>query len=135
MDFGHPLQNIERTQMKANPGGVIDPRHVYGRDGLIAELWQRLDQICVLMNAERRIGKTSVLAEDGARRCSRLVSRLARPREGSIRRKSSRSASTSRSSNISARWKKIANAARKIYEEHEFGEFKRTSGRRPGRHC
>ena len=47
--------------MKANPGGVIDPRHVYGRDRLIAELWDRLDRLCVLMNAERRIGKTSVL--------------------------------------------------------------------------
>ena len=28
-------------------------------------------------------------------------------------------------------WRKTANAARKFYEEHDFGEFKRTGGRRP----
>jgi hypothetical protein len=69
MILGEASQVIGRSHMKANPGGVIDPRNVYGRDGLIAELWQRLDQLCVLMNAERRIGKTSVLrkmASDGA---------------------------------------------------------------------
>ena len=120
--------------MKANPGGVIDPAHVYGRDGLIAELWRQLDQTCVLMNAERRIGKTSVLrkmAQDGALAgfpsCSTWNS--------SIRRKNSRSRSMSRFRNILSRWKRFANAARKIYEEHEFEQFKRRAAHARGRNC
>ena len=116
--------------MKANPGGVIDPRHVYGRDSLIAELWQRLDQLCVLMNAERRIGKTSVLrkmASDGA---SRLVPRLARPGEvpfrGRIRGRRLRAGP-----GLSRHLEENRECRAKIYEDHEFEHFKRTSGRRP----
>lgn len=47
--------------MKANPGGNLDPEGVYGRDQLIAMLWERLETQSVLMDAERRIGKTQVL--------------------------------------------------------------------------
>ena len=47
--------------MKANPGGNLDPRQVYGRDALIEMLWDRLDSQSILINAERRIGKTQIL--------------------------------------------------------------------------
>ena len=47
--------------MKANPGGNLDPDSVYGRDALINLLWGRLESQSVLLNAERRIGKTQVL--------------------------------------------------------------------------
>jgi len=47
--------------MKANPGGNLDPTQVYGRDDLIEILWDRLDSQSILINAERRIGKTQIL--------------------------------------------------------------------------
>ena len=47
--------------MKANPGGNLDPDSVYGRDALIEMLWDRLEVQSILLNAERRIGKTQVL--------------------------------------------------------------------------
>lgn len=47
--------------MKANPGGNLDPAHVFGRDALIEQIWDRLKVQSVLINAERRIGKTQVL--------------------------------------------------------------------------
>ena len=47
--------------MKANPGGTIHPSSIVGRDLLITLIWKRLEQQCVLLNAERRIGKTSVI--------------------------------------------------------------------------
>ena len=56
---------------KANPGGQIAPEDVVGRDKLIEQIWDRLEQQCVLINAERRIGKTSVLKK-----------MFAEPREG-----------------------------------------------------
>jgi hypothetical protein len=47
--------------MKANPGGNLAPEGVYGRDQLINLLWERLENQSILMDAERRIGKTQVL--------------------------------------------------------------------------
>ncbi|MEM9368950.1 MAG: hypothetical protein AAGD07_23410 [Planctomycetota bacterium] len=47
--------------MKANPGGNLDPDKVYGRDQLIESMWERLESQSILLNAERRIGKTQVL--------------------------------------------------------------------------
>jgi len=47
--------------MKANPGGNLDPDHVFGRDHLIGQTWDRLETQSVLINAERRIGKTQIL--------------------------------------------------------------------------
>ena len=47
--------------MKANPGGNLDPQQVYGRDALIELLWDRLESQSIVINAERRIGKTQVL--------------------------------------------------------------------------
>jgi len=47
--------------MKATPGGNLSPDEVYGRDVLIEMLWDRLETQSILINAERRIGKTQVL--------------------------------------------------------------------------
>jgi hypothetical protein len=47
--------------MKANPGGQIDPSEVVGRDELIQRLWEILDRQSLILSAERRIGKTSVI--------------------------------------------------------------------------
>jgi hypothetical protein len=116
--------------MKANPGGVIDPRNVYGRDRLIAQLWDRLDRLCVLMNAERRIGKTSVLRKmeqepaPGWFPIMLDLEKFHSAEEFAV-------AVFGQVQQYLGRWKRAANAARKIYEEHEFGQFKRTGGPRP----
>jgi len=47
--------------MKANPGGMIPPDQVIGRDELIANLWSVLEQRSVTLSAERRMGKTTVI--------------------------------------------------------------------------
>lgn len=47
--------------MKANPGGQIDPEQAIGRARVIQELWDTLEQQSVVMTAERRIGKTTVI--------------------------------------------------------------------------
>lgn len=47
--------------MKANPGGQIDLKAVVGRDPLIHQIWETLDQQSVVMTAERRIGKTTII--------------------------------------------------------------------------
>ncbi len=48
-------------EMKANPGGQIDPKNVVGRDGLIKRIWERLERQCVVIDSVRRIGKSSVI--------------------------------------------------------------------------
>jgi hypothetical protein len=47
--------------MKANPGGQIAVEEVVGRDQLIQTLWDTLEGTSVIMTAERRIGKTSII--------------------------------------------------------------------------
>ena len=47
--------------MKANPGGQLAPSQVIGRDELIARLWRILERQGLVMSAERRIGKTSLM--------------------------------------------------------------------------
>ena len=47
--------------MKSNPGGQIDIRDIIGRNQLIANIWEILECQSVIMTAERRIGKTSVI--------------------------------------------------------------------------
>jgi hypothetical protein len=49
--------------MRTNPGGGLAPEEVVGRDALIAELWGKLERHGVMMTAERRMGKTSVLTK------------------------------------------------------------------------
>ena len=52
---------IFMLKIKPNPGGLIDPKHVIGRDIFIEDLWQTLEQQSVILLAERRIGKSSIL--------------------------------------------------------------------------
>jgi hypothetical protein len=47
--------------MKANPGGHIPPKELIGRDELIADIWRRLEGRSVVLSAERRMGKTSII--------------------------------------------------------------------------
>lgn len=47
--------------MKANPGGELALDEVVGRDRLIRRLWETLDRQSVVLIAERRMGKTSVI--------------------------------------------------------------------------
>lgn len=46
---------------RANPGGQLDLDQIIGRDALINTIWEILDRQSVMMTAERRIGKTSVI--------------------------------------------------------------------------
>lgn len=47
--------------MKANPGGIVSPSDVIGRDRLIAQLWAILEQQGLVLVAERRMGKTAII--------------------------------------------------------------------------
>lgn len=47
--------------MKANPGGQIDLKSVVGRSEVIQLIWDTLRQQSIVMTAERRIGKTTVI--------------------------------------------------------------------------
>ena len=47
--------------MKANPGGLVAPQDVIGRDKLIAKIWMRLEQQSLILSAERRMGKTTII--------------------------------------------------------------------------
>jgi hypothetical protein len=47
--------------MKAAPGAQLAIKDIFGRDTFIAGLWRVLDGNSVRMEAERRIGKTSIL--------------------------------------------------------------------------
>jgi len=46
---------------KANPGGFIPPDEVLGRNDLIDNLWRVLKRQSLVLTAERRMGKTSVI--------------------------------------------------------------------------
>lgn len=47
--------------MQINPGGLLSPEDVVGRDAEIARYWQVLDRQGLVLSAERRIGKTHIL--------------------------------------------------------------------------
>lgn len=47
--------------MRAAPGAQLSPDDIFGRDAFIADLWRVLEGNSVRMEAERRIGKTSIL--------------------------------------------------------------------------
>jgi hypothetical protein len=49
--------------MKANPGGQIDSADIVGRDAAIAQLWERLAQQSIVLTAERRMGKTTIVKQ------------------------------------------------------------------------
>ena len=47
--------------MRANPGGAISGEAIIGRDEEIGDIWRVLKRQSVLLVAERRVGKTSLL--------------------------------------------------------------------------
>ena len=47
--------------MKAAPGAQLPIKDIFGRDNFIAQLWRLLDANSIRLEAERRIGKTSIL--------------------------------------------------------------------------
>ena len=47
--------------MKANPGGAVSPENVMGRDRLIERLWATLKHQSLVVEAERRMGKTCII--------------------------------------------------------------------------
>src|SRR6516164_7634610 len=47
--------------MKANPGGQLPIDEILGRDRVIDQLWDVVERNSVVMTAERRIGKTSIV--------------------------------------------------------------------------
>ncbi len=47
--------------MLTNPGGILDPCDVVGRDDLVSEIWRALGRQSVILSAERRMGKTCVV--------------------------------------------------------------------------
>lgn len=61
------------ARLRINPGGMLTPGEVVGRDLFVSEIWRALDRQSVLLTAERRMGKTSVLlkleAEPLTERC------------------------------------------------------------------
>lgn len=52
--------------MKANPGGQIDLKSVIGRDRLIQNIWEIVERQSLVITAERRIGKTTVMKKMAA---------------------------------------------------------------------
>lgn len=47
--------------MKANPGGQLAPDDIIGRRTLINRLWRVLERQSIVLSAERRIGKTTIM--------------------------------------------------------------------------
>ena len=47
--------------MKANPGGTITGDAIIGREAELAEIWRKIEKRSVILNAERRVGKTCIL--------------------------------------------------------------------------
>ncbi|MCX6382153.1 MAG: ATP-binding protein [Armatimonadetes bacterium] len=47
--------------MRINTGAALSPSDVVGRGRVIAQLWRDLDNQSVVLNAERRMGKTSLI--------------------------------------------------------------------------
>jgi hypothetical protein len=47
--------------MRINPGGMLDPKEIVGRDREIARYWSVLGRQGLLLGGERRIGKTHIL--------------------------------------------------------------------------
>jgi hypothetical protein len=48
-------------RMRVNPGGVLAPEDVIGRDRLATYLWHVLETQSVVLTSERRVGKTSLI--------------------------------------------------------------------------
>lgn len=59
--------------MRVRLGGNPNPSEVIGRDQIIASLWERLAQGSVVITAERRMGKTSVIQKMNAQQPPNFV--------------------------------------------------------------
>jgi hypothetical protein len=59
--------------MQVRLSGNPNPNEIVGRDGIIAELWQRIRQGSVVITAERRMGKTSIIQKMNAQRPSNII--------------------------------------------------------------
>jgi hypothetical protein len=53
----------DMENQQANPGGILAPDEVIGRDKLVARLWKTLERRSLYITAERRMGKTSVVRD------------------------------------------------------------------------
>jgi hypothetical protein len=54
--------NLESlTPMRVNAGGMLSPEQVVGRNQLIRQFWEILSEQSLIINAERRMGKTSII--------------------------------------------------------------------------
>ncbi len=51
-----------KTQ-QANPGGILAPEEVVGRDQLAGRLWRILERRSLYISAERRMGKTCIIRD------------------------------------------------------------------------
>jgi hypothetical protein len=62
MRAGEEKERGVKTQ-QANPGGILAPDEIVGRDKLVAQLWRALERRSLYLTAERRMGKTSVVRD------------------------------------------------------------------------
>jgi hypothetical protein len=67
------LNAVVIQAMKTNPGGNLSPSEVLGRDALIAQLWRTLERQSVVLSAERRMGKTSIIKKMHAESAGKLT--------------------------------------------------------------
>lgn len=52
---------MDTSGLRINPGGTLTPAEVVGRGSFIAGAWRAIERQSLLITAERRMGKTSVL--------------------------------------------------------------------------
>lgn len=55
------MDDAQAVQLRVNPGGRLAPAQIVGRDEFLSQVWRVLEQQSILLTAERRMGKTSVL--------------------------------------------------------------------------
>ncbi len=55
------VMSKSNPDLRVNPGGILTPKQVVGRDAFIDLLWRTLAQQSVLLSSERRMGKTSIM--------------------------------------------------------------------------
>jgi hypothetical protein len=59
--------------MRTNPGGNLSPNEVVGRELLIKQIWRALERQSVVLSAERRMGKSSVIRKMHAENQGKLT--------------------------------------------------------------
>ncbi|MES2793646.1 MAG: hypothetical protein V4719_28795 [Planctomycetota bacterium] len=105
--------------MKANPGGSIAPQNVVGRDQLIEQIWTTLEGQSVILTAERRIGKTSVIKKMQAEPKAgwypvfQDLESLHSPEEFAL-------VVYEKVQNFLGLWKRVANSAQKFLQDHRI---------------